>query len=241
MVDVRSPNRWTARGFPGLLQLLRLIFFLSRLHIFFEMYISVVDTLLNYSKYIFLFKKEKRVFSVMVSIRLSEIPSAGFCTSYVMITNWGLDALLRSLGIVTSKWHHSVFQSPETKLLTVWASVLCSSANCNLWTTAQKMRASVKECLEQFDKLMLCQINLLFFKWCLILCFKLLISSNFSIISYKYFDPWFKIKTTSWGFPGSSLVKNLPCNAGDLGSIPGPGRCHISSDTATKTWQSQIN
>ena len=42
----------------------------------------------------------------MVSIRLSEIPSAGFCTSYVMITNWGLDVLLRSLGIVTTNWHH---------------------------------------------------------------------------------------------------------------------------------------
>ena len=42
------------------------------------MYISVVDTLLNYSKYIFLFKKEKRVFSVMVSIRLSEIPVQDF-------------------------------------------------------------------------------------------------------------------------------------------------------------------
>ena len=29
-----------------------------------------------------------------------------------------------------------------------------------------------------------------------------------------------------WGFPGSPLVKNLPANAGDPGSIPGPGRSH---------------
>ena len=28
------------------------------------------------------------------------------------------------------------------------------------------------------------------------------------------------------GFPGGSLVKNPPANAGDLGSIPGLGRSH---------------
>ena len=27
-----------------------------------------------------------------------------------------------------------------------------------------------------------------------------------------------------WGFPGGSVVKTLPANAGDLGSIPGSGR-----------------
>ena len=26
------------------------------------------------------------------------------------------------------------------------------------------------------------------------------------------------------GFPGGSVVKNPPANAGDVGSIPGPGR-----------------
>ena len=26
------------------------------------------------------------------------------------------------------------------------------------------------------------------------------------------------------GFPGGAVVKNLPCNAGDLGSIPSPER-----------------
>ena len=29
------------------------------------------------------------------------------------------------------------------------------------------------------------------------------------------------------GFLGGSMVKNLLANAGDTGSIPGPGRCHI--------------
>ena len=34
-------------------------------------------------------------------------------------------------------------------------------------------------------------------------------------------------KKRSGGFPGGSLVKNLPANAGDTGSIPGLGRSHI--------------
>jgi len=29
----------------------------------------------------------------------------------------------------------------------------------------------------------------------------------------------------SWGFPGGSVVKNLPSNARDAGSIHGLGRC----------------
>ena len=29
------------------------------------------------------------------------------------------------------------------------------------------------------------------------------------------------------GFPGGSVVKSLPANAGDKGSIPDMGRCHI--------------
>ena len=31
----------------------------------------------------------------------------------------------------------------------------------------------------------------------------------------------------SWDFPGGTVVKNLPANAGDMGSIPGPGRSHM--------------
>ena len=30
-----------------------------------------------------------------------------------------------------------------------------------------------------------------------------------------------------WDFPGGSVVKNPPANAGDTGSIPGPGRSHM--------------
>ena len=31
----------------------------------------------------------------------------------------------------------------------------------------------------------------------------------------------------AWGFPGGSVVKNPPANAGDKGSIPGAGRPHM--------------
>ena len=30
------------------------------------------------------------------------------------------------------------------------------------------------------------------------------------------------------GFPGGAVVKNLPANAGDTGSSPGPGGSHMS-------------
>ena len=33
-------------------------------------------------------------------------------------------------------------------------------------------------------------------------------------------------KTNQGGFPGGSVVKNLPAIVGDMGSIPGPGRFH---------------
>ena len=29
------------------------------------------------------------------------------------------------------------------------------------------------------------------------------------------------------GFPGGTVVRNLPANAGDTGSSPGPGRSHM--------------
>ena len=32
-----------------------------------------------------------------------------------------------------------------------------------------------------------------------------------------------KKKVPSWDFPGGPVVKNLPYNAGDMGSIPGQG------------------
>ena len=34
-------------------------------------------------------------------------------------------------------------------------------------------------------------------------------------------------KQYSGDFPGGAVVKNPPANAGDTGSIPGPGRSHM--------------
>ena len=33
------------------------------------------------------------------------------------------------------------------------------------------------------------------------------------------------------GFPGGAVVENPPANAGDTGSIPGPGRSHMPRAT----------
>ena len=35
------------------------------------------------------------------------------------------------------------------------------------------------------------------------------------------------LKDQGWTFPGGTVVKNPPANAGDTGSIPGPGRSHV--------------
>ena len=40
----------------------------------------------------------------------------------------------------------------------------------------------------------------------------------------EYYAP---LKRTKQDFPGGTVVKNLPANAGDMGSIPGPGRPHM--------------
>ena len=36
-----------------------------------------------------------------------------------------------------------------------------------------------------------------------------------------------KLKNDVRGFPGGSVVQNLPANAGDTGSIPDLGRSHM--------------
>ena len=35
-----------------------------------------------------------------------------------------------------------------------------------------------------------------------------------------------------WDFPDSPVAKNLPCNARDPSSVPGPGRCHMPNRAA---------
>ena len=36
-----------------------------------------------------------------------------------------------------------------------------------------------------------------------------------------------QLKNQHLGFPGGTVVKNPPANAGDMGSSPGPGRSHM--------------
>ena len=45
-------------------------------------------------------------------------------------------------------------------------------------------------------------------------------------------------RRVTWsGFPGSSVVKNLPANAGDTGSIPGQGGSHMPSSNEARVPQ----
>ena len=39
------------------------------------------------------------------------------------------------------------------------------------------------------------------------------------------------------GFPGGAVVKNLPANAGDTGSSPGPGRSHMPPSNQARVLQ----
>ena len=38
---------------------------------------------------------------------------------------------------------------------------------------------------------------------------------------------FYKFEIRNVGFPGGTVVENLPANAGDTGSSPGPGRSHM--------------
>ena len=44
------------------------------------------------------------------------------------------------------------------------------------------------------------------------------------------------LKAQARGFPGGSVVKNLPANAGDTGLIPGQGRSHL----LRSNWEAQL-
>ena len=35
------------------------------------------------------------------------------------------------------------------------------------------------------------------------------------------------LRRVMWDFPGDSVARKPPANAGDTGSIPGPGRSHM--------------
>ena len=50
---------------------------------------------------------------------------------------------------------------------------------------------------------------------------------NFPSCCYILFTEDYRLKKKSWGFPGGTVVENLPANAGDTGSSPGLGRSHM--------------
>ena len=48
-----------------------------------------------------------------------------------------------------------------------------------------------------------------------------------NILKQKFYKNRIKLETNNRDFPGGTVVKNPPANAGDTGSIPGPGRSHM--------------
>ena len=50
---------------------------------------------------------------------------------------------------------------------------------------------------------------------------------NLGRITYPPSPRFLTLKPDCWGFPGGTVVRNPPANAGDTGSIPGPGRSHM--------------
>ena len=49
-----------------------------------------------------------------------------------------------------------------------------------------------------------------------------------TMLYVKYISIKLKKKKSTRDFPSGAIVKNLPANTGDRGSIPGPGRSHMS-------------
>ena len=46
-------------------------------------------------------------------------------------------------------------------------------------------------------------------------------------VDIRIFKVYIKKKKQIQGFPVGSVDKNVPVNAGDMGSVPGPGRFHM--------------
>ena len=47
---------------------------------------------------------------------------------------------------------------------------------------------------------------------------------------FHHWHSWFLKEHIIMGFPGGSVIKSLPANAADMGSIPDPGRSHIAME-----------
>ena len=60
--------------------------------------------------------------------------------------------------------------------------------------------------------------------------------AHFSLVQVCPPD-WFLQVKKAEGFPGGTVVKNLPANAGDTGLSPGPGRSHIPQSNEARAPQ----
>ena len=71
--------------------------------------------------------------------------------------------------------------------------------------------------MKLFSLFVKCLIAVVLHLGCIIVCFQIPIPDSTQ-------DQLIK---NLWGFPGGAVVKNLPANAGDMGSSPGLGRSHM--------------
>ena len=55
----------------------------------------------------------------------------------------------------------------------------------------------------------------------------LLLHSRFKFTRFNISKAEIDSRIQDRGFPGGAVVKNQPADAGDKGSIPGPGRSHM--------------
>ena len=75
---------------------------------------------------------------------------------------------------------------------------------------------------------------LIFSKW-LFLCFYLM---GIRVIAFRDSLGWTPLlRSSSQDFPGGPVVKHPPANAGDMGSIPGPGRFYMPRGNQTQELQ----
>ena len=58
-------------------------------------------------------------------------------------------------------------------------------------------------------------------------------TSDLSESTYPSVGIEIHVKIVLGNFPGGLVVENLPSNAGDMGSVPGPGRSHM-------TWSNEV-
>ena len=104
--------------------------------------------------------------------------------------------------------------------------------NCATWK-ALRRRQFINYLKRKFICLSLCLLNsshTFFLLWSYKVSkeIKLLMFPNFENIlqKFKKFSGYSYFQSQWLGFPGSSVVKNLPANMGHMGSILSPGRFH---------------